>query len=101
MIDKNTTAALIKKNSSVDPAVLEYYIDKIIENFNPQRVFVIGSVATGTANKYSDIDFVVDADGFIDIDAVIGALDIIPYNQMSDHIREELEQNGVLVYEKK
>ncbi len=90
----------IDENTSVDSALMKYYIETIVKQYTPKRVFVIGSVAAGTANQFSDIDFVVEADGFIDVDAVVGAIDIIPYRHISEPMREELQQKGVLVYEK-
>ena len=95
------TEQLLKRNKNLDSSVFLYYLDKIIETYNPRRVFVVGSVATGTAGELSDIDFVVEADGFIDTEAVVGAIDIVVYDQMSEALREDLLKHGVLIYEKK
>lgn len=34
-------------------------VERIKNNYNPQRIVLFGSHATGKANKYSDIDFFV------------------------------------------
>ena len=80
--------------------LIDYYLDKLIKAYNPRRVFVIGSVATGKAHSRSDIDFVVDSgDSHIDPDAVVGAIDIIPYHTMPEYIKQSLQREGVLIYE--
>lgn len=84
-----------------DPRVVKHYIDKIISAYHPERVYVIGSAARGTARETSDIDFVVESNNIIDPDVVIGAVDIIPYRSLSKSMRESFKKEAVLVYERK
>jgi predicted nucleotidyltransferase len=38
---------------------IEYFSNKIIENYHPQRVILFGSYANGEANEDSDVDMLV------------------------------------------
>lgn len=45
--------------SEVAKPVLKMMVDRIVRNFNPERIILFGSYARGTPNFHSDIDLLV------------------------------------------
>ena len=78
------------------------------EKHNVQKVFLFGSRARGTHTERSDIDIAVvggDFDAFYwDIKENIHSLlmfDIVNMDEStSDDLREEIEKDGIMIYEK-
>ena len=54
LADHRTKEALEELNSE-----LERIVNILINNYNPQKIILFGSLATGDANEWSDIDLVV------------------------------------------
>jgi predicted nucleotidyltransferase len=73
------------------------YLQKIIDVYNPIRIYLTGSAVTGGFTSRSDLDFIVESTGFVDPDAVIGAIDIIPYK----YATEEMLDKALIIYERK
>lgn len=94
------TDKILERNLHIEAPVLNHYLNEIIRIYNPIEVYIIGSVATGNSRQNSDIDFVVRSEGFIDTEAITGAIDIIPYHQLNEAMLNHLKQQGVLVYER-
>ena len=80
---------------------VEYYLQRIIEKMNPEKVILYGSKAKGTADQYSDTDFAVITDGFADTTEIYGAVDIVNMNRVSDELKEIILNEGVVLYERK
>ncbi|MCD8195828.1 MAG: nucleotidyltransferase domain-containing protein [Lachnospiraceae bacterium] len=80
----------------------------IAEKHEVQRITLFGSRARGTHTERSDIDIMVqdgDFDGFYwDVRENVHSLlsfDVIDGNKkISDELREEIEREGVVIYEK-
>lgn len=45
--------------NEVAKPVLKMMVDRIVRNFNPERIILFGSYARGTPNFHSDIDLLV------------------------------------------
>jgi predicted nucleotidyltransferase len=73
------------------------YLQKIIDAYNPDRIYLTGSAVTGGLTSRSDLDFIVESNEFIDPDAVIGAVDIIPYK----YATAEMLDKALIIYERK
>lgn len=73
------------------------YLQKIIDAYNPDRIYLTGSAVTGGLTSRSDLDFIVESRDFIDPDAVIGAVDIIPYK----YATAEMLDKALIIYERK
>ncbi|MCA1803693.1 MAG: nucleotidyltransferase domain-containing protein [Rhodothermaceae bacterium] len=73
------------------------YLQKIIDAYNPDRIYLTGSAVTGGLTSRSDLDFIVESREFIDPDAVIGAIDIIPYK----YATAEMLEKALIIYERK
>ncbi|MFU8859105.1 MAG: nucleotidyltransferase domain-containing protein [Cyclonatronaceae bacterium] len=73
------------------------YLHKIIDAYNPDRIYLTGSAVTGGFTSRSDLDFIVESNEFIDPDAVIGAVDIIPYK----YATAEMLDKALIIYERK
>jgi predicted nucleotidyltransferase len=73
------------------------YLQKIIDAYNPDRIYLTGSAVTGGLTPRSDLDFIVESREFIDPDAVIGAVDIIPYK----YATAEMLDKALIIYERK
>ncbi len=80
---------------------IEIYLKKIINEFNPEKVILFGSKATGVADSTSDSDFAIVTEQPFDENAIIGALDIMNYHKVDDHLKKEIDKEGVVLYDKK
>lgn len=80
---------------------VEVYLKKIIDRFNPQKIILFGSKATGKASKTSDTDFAIVTSKPFDENAIIGALDIINYDRVDEDLKKEIDEEGILLYEQK
>jgi predicted nucleotidyltransferase len=50
------------KGMSVDPEVLDTMVERIVEQFHPERIILFGSQAHGDAHEDSDVDLLVVMD---------------------------------------
>lgn len=85
------TDAKVKINKE---ELIQYYLEKIVREFNPQKVYLTGSAVSHIMPESSDFDFIVDSEVPIDADAIIGNLDIIPYK----YATEEMLEKAILIY---
>lgn len=74
--------------------LIEYYLERILEEFKPNRVYLTGSATSQSMPENSDFDFIVDSEIPIDADAIIGNLDIIPIK----YATEEMLKKAKLLY---
>ena len=90
------------------PDVVLQDISRFAEKHGIRRVLLFGSRARGTQTERSDIDLAVcggDFDGFYwDVKEKIHSLlmfDILQADtSISDELRQEIEKDGVVIYEK-
>lgn len=80
---------------------VKIYLRKIVEASSPQKVILFGSKATGKAKKTSDADFAIVTSEPFDENHVIGALDIVNYAKVDETLREQIDNEGIVLYEQK
>ena len=99
-------------------AELERWVRLLIENYNPQRILLFGSLATGAVDEWSDVDLVIVKETplrFLDrIREVLEllhprvGLDVLVYTpeefdrltQERGFVRQEILEKGQLLYER-
>jgi len=99
-------------------AELERWVRLLIENYNPQRILLFGSLATGAVDEWSDVDLVIVKETplrFLDrIREVLELLhprvgvDVLVYTpeefdrltQERGFVRQEILEKGQLLYER-
>jgi predicted nucleotidyltransferase len=91
------TINLLDKISPETEKRVRLYLQKIIDAYNPDRIYLTGSAVTGGVSPRSDLDFIVESREFIDPDAVIGAIDIIPFK----YATAEMLDKALIIYERK
>ncbi len=74
--------------------LIKFYLERIVQEFNPHRVYLTGSAASQNMPETSDFDFIVDSDLPVDADAIVGNLDIIAIKYATD----EMLQKAILIY---
>jgi predicted nucleotidyltransferase len=74
--------------------LIKYYLERIVQEFKPHRVYLTGSAVSQNMPETSDFDFIVDSDIPIDADTIVGNLDIIPVK----HATDEMLQKAILIY---
>ena len=52
-----------KADTTLDPAILDDIIRRIVEVARPQRIILFGSAARGDMNRHSDVDLLIVKDG--------------------------------------
>jgi len=89
------TSKILEANSEV-----AYYLRKVIEQLDPEKVILFGSKAKGEANEYSDTDLAVLGVRRFDTTQIFGAVDIVEYENAPDTLKEKIQSEGILLYEK-
>ena len=82
------------------PDTLISRIEKIKNTLDPKSIILFGSKASGNFHKRSDIDFAVDTDKRIEDGNFNGAVDIVNINACAKELKEKIEKEGVVVYER-
>lgn len=59
---------------TLDPAVLDEIVRRIVEVAQPERIILFGSAARGTMRPDSDVDLLVVKAGEYDVHALTGAI---------------------------
>ena len=90
------------------PDRLRREIAEYAKKYAVERVILFGSRATGAAGEHSDVDLAVCGGNFIAFYADLQAhahtlltLDLVQYDdKVSDELKNEIERDGILLYEK-
>jgi predicted nucleotidyltransferase len=119
-IERQTAAdmeAKVRRHALLQ-AELARYLELIKQHYDPERIFLFGSMAGGTTNRWSDLDLVIvtDTDArFLDRTRQVMTLlrprvgiDVLVYTpaefaQMREErrfLREEIIEKGLLLYER-
>ena len=77
-----------------------YYLNKIIEQLHPEKVILFGSKAKGEGNKFSDTDMAVVGVKNFDTTRIFGAVDIVQYEKAPESLKEKINNEGIVLYEK-
>lgn len=91
--------------------ILDNIIEIVKENVNPERIYIFGSRAKGTAFSYSDFDIGVDANipDIIKleklkekIDEISGlySVDIVFMKDIENDFKDIIKKTGVIIYER-
>ncbi len=83
------------------PKILDEIINKIKVELNPSKIYIYGSRARGDAYKNSDIDIAVETDTPLEKLKVYAPLDLVNMKKVSGDLKEKIEREGVLLYERK
>jgi predicted nucleotidyltransferase len=79
---------------------VQYYLNDILIQFDPNQVILFGSKARLEADSRSDCDFAIDAEGLVDSESIMGALDIVDMNDVDSDLLGKILNEGVVLYEK-
>jgi len=77
-----------------------YYLKKIIEQLHPEKVILFGSKAKGEGNQFSDTDMAVIGVKHFDTTQIFGAVDIVQYENAPESLKEKINNEGIVLYEK-
>jgi len=84
------------------PKILSKIIEKIKSGCNPDKIFLFGSRARGEAHENDDIDIAIENPknpiGSLDIN---GHLDIVDQKKANSGLRDKINSEGVIIYERK
>jgi predicted nucleotidyltransferase len=98
----------VEKNIGLSRELLEQIVDAIVRQVNPKKIIIYGSRARGDYAATSDIDIAVECDNgkefyrcVIDDEVrTLLKLDIVDLNEVNGRVRDEIEREGLLIYEK-
>ena len=82
------------------PELLKKIVEQTKNQISPTRIILFGSRARGDAHKKADIDLAVETSesvGKIDINA---PLDIVNLRKADEKLKEKIEREGVILYER-
>jgi len=83
------------------PSTLSKIINDIKEKLTPRRIVLFGSRARGDAHKRADIDIAVDTDKNVAELKLNGPIDIVDLKTASFSLKQQIEREGVTLYERK
>lgn len=98
----------VEKNLGLRGELLRQIVDVIVRHSNPKKIIIYGSRASGDYKPTSDIDIAVECDDGKDlirnvIDDEIRTLlklDIVDIGGVNEEFRREIEEEGMVIYEK-
>ena|SRR3989304_416222 len=98
----------VEKNIGLSRELLRQIVDAIVRHVNPMRIIIYGSRARGDYTVTSDIDIAMERDNgkeffrcVIDDEVrTLLKLDIVDLNEVNEKVRDEIEREGLLIYEK-
>ena len=77
-------------------------VEKITKDLKPDKIILFGSRARGDAHKNSDIDIAVENPrNLISSSKINGALDIVDLKKANSTLKEKINREGVIIYERK
>ncbi len=77
-----------------------YYMNKIIEQLQPEKIILYGSKAKGEDNEFSDTDIAVVGVKKFDTTEIFGAVDIVEFEKAPESLKEKIEAEGIILYER-
>lgn len=119
MKSKRAAAARGRGDGRIRPAAIQSVVNRITEQFDPERVILFGSYAYGTPHRFSDVDLLVvlktkQRARAMQIE-IVRALSPHPFGmdilvrtpeqleqrlQMGDSFIQEITQKGKVLYER-
>jgi len=78
-----------------------YYLNKIIEQLQPEKVILFGSKARGEGDRFSDTDMAVVGVKNFDTTQIYGAVDIVEFETADAALKERIQNEGIVLYEKR
>lgn len=98
----------VEKKVGLSRELLGQIVDAIVRHVNPTKIIIYGSRARGDYTVTSDIDIAVERDNgkeffrcVIDEEVrTLLRLDIVDLNEVNEKVRDEIVQEGLLIYEK-
>lgn len=98
----------VEKHLGLREELLRQIVDVIVQHANPKKIIIYGSRARGDYRATSDIDIAVECDdgkhlirNVIDDEIrTLLKLDIVEIGTLSEELRSEIEEEGMVIYEK-
>ncbi len=94
---KNKIARSLKLTQ---PESLNVLIQRIVSEFNPERVILFGPHARGDTTRSSKIHIAVDTDKPINKEAFGSKIELVNMKTVNQDLMEKISKEGVLLYEK-
>ncbi len=82
------------------PDYFDKIVEKIKQQINPKKIILFGSRARGDAHKNADIDIAIETDQSIEKLSIVGPFDIINLRNASAEVKEKINREGVVIYER-
>ncbi|WP_353686784.1 type III-B CRISPR module RAMP protein Cmr1 [Thermodesulfovibrio sp. 3462-1] len=83
------------------PKILNNIIHKIENQILPKKIILFGSRARGDAHRNADIDIAVESGKFIGGIDIIAPIDIVDLKKANKELKEKIEREGIIIYERK
>lgn len=83
------------------PDTLKHIIEGIRNECEPQEIILFGSKARGDFHSRSDTDIAVETDKQLGSSTLSGAVDVVNLKTADASLKEKIEKEGVLIYERK
>lgn len=119
MSSKRTTTARARRDGRIRPDAIQSVVNRISQQFDPERVILFGSYAYGTPHRFSDVDLLVVLETQARSRAkqieIVRALSPHPFGmdilvrtpeqlkrrlEMGDSFIQEITQKGKVLYER-
>jgi len=79
---------------------VQHYLNQVLRSMNPDKVILFGSKATSKADQHSDTDLAVVTQQVFDTSKIYGAVDIVDYNVAPEKLKELIQKEGIVLYER-
>lgn len=83
------------------PQGLHDLTEKIKKAVDPEKIILYGSRARGDFHRHSDTDIAVETNGTIEDIKAAGAVDIVNYRKIDKRLKDKIDKEGILLYERK
>lgn len=83
------------------PQGLHNLTEKIKEAADTEKIILYGSKARGDFHQHSDTDIAVETNGSIEDIKAAGAADIVNYRKIDKRLKDKIDKEGVILYERK
>jgi len=83
------------------PDTLSPLIEGIKQEVDPKKIILFGSKARGDFHSQSDTDIAVDTEKPLANLSLLGAADIVSFRKTDEKLKEKIEKEGVVIYERK
>lgn len=82
------------------PQMLKDMIEKIKNEVDPKKIILFGSKAMGDFHRRSDTDIAIDTEKPLANLSLLGAADIVNFREADKKLKEKIEKEGVVIYER-